>query len=150
MLTVFVETKSSDNSNLQVLLTFYSILLHYSKKCSCSGTFHPYLVYVSPVPVILKAFPKHCHDFIAGNHVVGQIRDICHLRTGWAPRVIGRCLPHLHWDQRMKCGWGKMSVSLLPARIRVISGATDDSWFKISKHEDFFSVVSPLWMSDLN
>lgn len=124
--------------------------------CCSPGTLRPYLVYVSPVPVIFKAFPKHCHDFIAGNHIVGQIRDICHLRTGWAPWVIGCCLPHLHLDQRMKCGWGKMRASLLQAQIKHIRrAATDDKWFKKKKEgflnqSVFFFLVSPYWMSDLN
>lgn len=54
-----------------------------------------YLVDMSPVLVIFQAFPEHCHDLIAGYHIVGQIRDISHLRAGWTPWVIRGCLSHL-------------------------------------------------------
>lgn len=50
---------------------------------------------VSPVPVILQAFPEHSHDLAAGHHVVGQIGDVSHLRAGGSPWVIGRGFSHL-------------------------------------------------------
>lgn len=50
---------------------------------------------VSPVPVILQAFPEHSHNLIAGHHVVGQIRDVGHLRAGRSPWVVGCGFSHL-------------------------------------------------------
>lgn len=50
---------------------------------------------VPPVPVILQAFPEHGHDLIAGHHVVGQVRDVSHLRAGRSPWVIGCGFSHL-------------------------------------------------------
>lgn len=54
-----------------------------------------YLVDVPPVPVILQALPQHGHDLIAGHHVVGQVRDVSHLRAGRSPWVVGRGFSHL-------------------------------------------------------
>lgn len=65
--------------------------------------YYQYLVDVSPVLVIFQAFPEHCHDLVAGHHIVGQIRDVSHLWTGWAPWVIRRCLSHLQKKQSKKC-----------------------------------------------
>lgn len=80
-----------------------------------------HLVYVSPVPIILKAFPKHCHDLIAGDHVVGQVRNVGHLRAGRAPRVIGCRLPHLR--EEPSCGiWLKRKECVSAASHVMITG----------------------------
>lgn len=57
---------------------------------------------VSPVLVVFQALPQHCHDLIAGHHVVGQIREVSHLRAGRAPRVIGRRLSHLQKEAKQE------------------------------------------------
>lgn len=55
----------------------------------------PHLVDVSPVLVVFKSFPEHCHNLIAGYRIVGKIRNVSHLRAGGAPWVIGCCFSHL-------------------------------------------------------
>lgn len=62
-----------------------------------------YLVDVSPVPVIFQAFPEHCHDLVAGHHIVGKIREVSHLSAGWAPWVIRSCFSHLQKKQSRNC-----------------------------------------------
>lgn len=56
---------------------------------------------VSPVPVILQALPEHSHDLVARHHVVGQIRDVSHLRAGRPPRVIGCGFSHLTMETQV-------------------------------------------------
>lgn len=62
---------------------------------------YSYLVDVSPVPVVLQAFPEHSHDLIAGHHIVGQVGDVGHLGAGRSPWVVRGCFSHLQLKHKL-------------------------------------------------
>lgn len=62
---------------------------------------YSYLVDVSPVPVVLQAFPQHRHDLIAGHHIVGQVGDVGHLGAGRSPGVVRGCFSHLQLKHKL-------------------------------------------------
>lgn len=54
---------------------------------------------MSPVFVIVQTLPQHPQNFVACHHVVGQVRDVRHLRAGWTPGVIRGRLSDLNTSQ---------------------------------------------------
>lgn len=82
---------------------------------------HPHLVYMPPVLVIVQALPQHSHNFVARHHVVGQVRDVRHLRAGWPPGVIRGRLSHLE------------NTSEVPAALKLETSFNEPQW-KLLQH----------------